>query len=83
MPWEKSLLGRGNCQCKGPEVSMCFVVSGTKRRPGRLQQKEGWEWWEKQAGPVNCREEFGFYSDINSSRGRHDAINTLKEHFRV
>lgn len=42
---------------------MCFV-SGTKRRPGRLQQKEEWEWWEKQAGPVNCREEFGFYSDI-------------------
>lgn len=46
-----------------------LLVSATKRRPGRLQQKEEWEWWEKQAGPdqagpVNCRQEFGFYSDI-------------------
>lgn len=41
--WGKKLPGRGNSQCKGPEVGMCLECWGRARRPGWLKHMMGGE----------------------------------------
>ena len=66
-PGQKSVLGRGNSKCEGPEVAAHSLWLRSSKGPKWLDQHWGHEVGDMgkgqiRQGLVDCAEEFGFYS---------------------